>query len=329
MSALLEEDESKRGNIYRNIRATAASGWDFSSRWVYDENGALGETNIAQSQMSERKTDEHIDFADLMNYSSRDSMSAMSENEELFDEFAQHRMEFGDGFSMNKMDTINVIPVDLNIFLCKVERCLALFYSQIGDEEMRKKYKMNQAERMEAIMDICWDAQNNQFRDWNFNFECFGSLNIASNFTALWLECDTDDDDDEFSEKKKLLVESLTESKLICCGGIVTSLYQSGEQWDWPNCWAPLNMIIIEGLYNMKEAKYTELALKLANIWLNSNFHTFESSNKMHEKYHCESYSSGGGGEYKPQFGFGWTNGVCLRLMEMFGSKINLSKCPI
>lgn len=148
-------------------------------------------------------------------------------------------------------------------------------------------------------------------------------MDMASNWIPLWLGTDNK----HFNEKRVLLVESLKASKLICGGGIVTTLHETDEQWDYPNCWAPLNSMIIEGLYFY--TKERKLATKLANIWVNNNYHTFVSSKKMHEKYHCQYYGRGGGGEYKPQTGFGWTNGVCLRLMEIFGTEISLSQCPV
>merc|ERR1712129_304056 len=79
-------------------------------------------------------------------------------------------MGFDDDFSMNKMDTIHVVPVDLNIFLCKVEGCLASFYAQIGCEEKSAQYKVYQRQRVDGIVDILWDEKHGQFRDWNFNY---------------------------------------------------------------------------------------------------------------------------------------------------------------
>jgi len=37
------------------------------------------------------------------------------------------------------------------------------------------------------------------------------------------------------------------------------------------------------------------------------------------EKYDLTGGSGGGGGEYELQDGFGWTNGVTLKLLELYG----------
>lgn len=43
-------------------------------------------------------------------------------------------------------------------------------------------------------------------------------------------------------------------------------------------------------------------------------------------QYSCEQPGShGGGGEYDVQLGFGWTNGVIMDLLDMYGDKIKAS----
>lgn len=325
MTVRLEDDEKTHGDVYKNIRAAAASGWDFSSRWYYDAKGAYGSKAISPRKFVYNLLDQDNTVGDLIKLMDEtleiESVDdgAMSVDEEKFDEFAIARMQFDKEFSLSKLDTCNVIPVDLNVFLSKAEGYLSKFHADIGDEENAKKFKENQNERIESMLEVLWDETKNQFRDWNFRFKCYGNLDMASNYSPLWLESDHK----LLNEKKELLFESLCKSGLICGGGIVTTLFETGEQWDYPNCWAPLNSIIIEGLCMMEKNDY---ALKLANVWINNNYHTWLKSKKMHEKYHCQRYGTGGGGEYKPQFGFGWTNGVCLKIMEMFGPKLILNQ---
>jgi len=121
---------------------------------------------------------------------------------------------------------------------------------------------------------------------------------------------------------KRHLVDKLKDSKLIRKCGVVTTLQYSMQQWDYPNCWAPLNHMIIEGLYNLDEQ---QLALTLANTWIANNYYTFVKTEKMHEKYDCQQYGRPGkGGEYEPQIGFGFTNGVALCLLDMFGKDLQV-----
>ncbi len=49
------------------------------------------------------------------------------------------------------------------------------------------------------------------------------------------------------------------------------------------------------------------------------NEKVFENTGKMMEKYNVEDiHLESGGGEYPSQDGFGWSNGVYLKLYSMF-----------
>lgn len=103
------------------------------------------------------------------------------------------------------------------------------------------------------------------------------------------------------------------------CSGVVTSLVQSGEQWDFPNAWAPCQAMIIYGMERMGKSG-SILASELAEKWLKTNFNEWKNgTGHMHEKYNAQSGSAGHGGEYEPQVGFGWTNGVALSLLADYG----------
>ena len=97
-------------------------------------------------------------------------------------------------------------------------------------------------------------------------------------------------------------------------GGLVTTNFNSGQQWDAPNGWAPLQWIGFEAFWNYGRR---DLAITLAERWTGLNEKVFERTGKMMEKYNVEDLSlEAGGGEYPVQDGFGWTNGVYLAMKE-------------
>lgn len=102
--------------------------------------------------------------------------------------------------------------------------------------------------------------------------------------------------------------------------GIATSLVHSGQQWDFPNAWAPCQSMLIEGMSKMGSSGI-QLASQLSQNWLKCNFSGYQNgTGHMYEKYDARSRGAiGGGGEYAPQMGFGWTNGVALTLLESYG----------
>jgi alpha,alpha-trehalase len=92
----------------------------------------------------------------------------------------------------------------------------------------------------------------------------------------------------------------------------VTTLAETGQQWDAPNGWAPLQWI---GYSAAMRYGHQTLAKEIAQRWIRLNEKVFYSTGKMLEKYNVEDLDAeGGGGEYPVQDGFGWTNGVYLAL---------------
>lgn len=99
-------------------------------------------------------------------------------------------------------------------------------------------------------------------------------------------------------------------------GGVVTTLNNTGQQWDAPNGWAPLQWITIIGLENYG---YHDLAKEIATRWVTLNKKVFKETGKLMEKYDVVDINRpAGGGEYPSQDGFGWTNGVLLALMNKY-----------
>ncbi|MEO0333313.1 MAG: trehalase family glycosidase, partial [Bacteroidota bacterium] len=85
--------------------------------------------------------------------------------------------------------------------------------------------------------------------------------------------------------------------------------------WDAPNGWAPLQWMAIQGLNNYG---YTKLSTEISRRWINNNRRVYQNTGKLVEKYNVQDISlEAGGGEYPVQDGFGWSNGVLLKLIEV------------
>jgi len=110
-----------------------------------------------------------------------------------------------------------------------------------------------------------------------------------------------------------------TEAHLLARGGLRTTLVNSGQQWDAPNGWAPLQWIAVQGLENYG---HSDIAARVARNWIATVSHTFRLTGHTHEKYDIENGFIGGGGEYEPQIGFGWTNGVTRDLIHGYGESM-------
>ncbi|SFL44561.1 Trehalase [Azotobacter beijerinckii] len=115
----------------------------------------------------------------------------------------------------------------------------------------------------------------------------------------------------------------LYQSKQRCCGRpaaggrrLNTTQIDTGQQWDAPNGWAPLQWIGVSGLRRYGQ---DQLAQTIAQNFPAQVQVLFDKKHKLVEKYSVEGENLGGsGGEYKLQDGFGWTNGVVLKLLSLY-----------
>ena len=115
------------------------------------------------------------------------------------------------------------------------------------------------------------------------------------------------------------------QTQLLKPGGLVTTTIESGEQWDAPNGWAPLQWIAVKGLADYGESN---LARTIASRWMNEVVATYRRTGKLMEKYNVVDPSlASGGGEYPGQDGFGWTNGVLRNLLVLYRGAVVGAAC--
>jgi alpha,alpha-trehalase len=107
-----------------------------------------------------------------------------------------------------------------------------------------------------------------------------------------------------------------TTRQLLDVGGLVTTRLKTGQQWDAPNGWAPLQWVAIEGLRHYHQEP---LAKAIACRWMATVNELYRRSGTLVEKYDVMTIGRrGGGGEYPLQDGFGWTNGVMRKLIALY-----------
>jgi len=105
-------------------------------------------------------------------------------------------------------------------------------------------------------------------------------------------------------------------TKFLKARGLATSFIRTGQQWDSPNGWAPMQFMAIKGLQNYH---HDDLAKEIATRWIRTNLAVFNATGKLTEKYNVSDNNiKAGGGEYPQQDGYGWTNGVLLYLLNYY-----------
>jgi alpha,alpha-trehalase len=75
-----------------------------------------------------------------------------------------------------------------------------------------------------------------------------------------------------------------TSGILHYAGGFPTSLDTTGQQWDFPNGWPPLQHIAIWGMHQSQNKDMQNEAFYLAKKWINNNWIAWNRSRNMYEK---------------------------------------------
>lgn len=236
-----------------------------------------------------------------------------------------------DQMNLTTLFTSSIVPADLNAYLYQMETNIALMAGILGNKTVAAKFAEAAKARSLAMHSILWNDDMGQWFDYKLDpHECNvqshqrvyswhksnqSKIIAASNFIPLW--CGVLDTGDSRISK---LITALKESGLLHSAGIATSLKETGQQWDFPNAWPPLQHMIIEGLAFSGSERGKKLARNIAHKWIETNYAVFEKTSHMQEKYSATVCGDvGGGGEYLLQTGFGWSNGVVLSLLNQFG----------
>lgn len=211
---------------------------------------------------------------------------------------------FADDATIESIETTNIIPVDLNCLMYVLEQTIAKAATLSGDALKASNYIELAAKRRMSILEYCWNNEIHYFCDYHFEKKQTLHKKTAAGLYPLFVSI--------CNQHQANAVANAVEENLLKPGGIVTTNNYSGQQWDAPNGWAPLQWIAFAGLrkYGIKH-----LAYKIGTRWIHLNEKVFAETGKLMEKYNVEDLSKlAGGGEYEGQDGFGWTNGVYLAL---------------
>jgi alpha,alpha-trehalase len=245
--ATAAENRRPAAETWRELRAAAESGWDFSSRWL------------------------------------------------------------ADGRTLATIHTTDLLPVDLNSLLYQLELTIARACRELQraqcDEDMSRRAR----ERKAAMLRLMWDETLGAFVDYDWRRRERSPHLTAATASPLFARM--------VDATQARRVARTLRSALLMPHGLATTTQTTGQQWDAPNGWAPLQWIAISGLRHYGEHG---LARDIAAAWVGENARVYCRTGKLVEKYDIRDAGAGAGGEYPVQDGFGWTNGVLIKLLALY-----------
>ncbi|CAL7933083.1 unnamed protein product [Xylocopa violacea] len=225
----------------------------------------------------------------------------------------------GGMLSLLNISTQYIIPVDLNAILQQNARLLSEFHTLLGNNWKSQYYAKIAGQLQTAIDSVLWNEEEGIWLDYDARNKKSRNMFYPSNLTPLYTRSYNYQQREQYAfSAVKYLMEQNIDSFF---GGTPTSLNQTGEQWDFPNAWPPLQSFIVMGLHwtGVKEAM--DVGRELAFRWLSANYLGYEETGQMFEKYDSVVPGlGGGGGEYTVQTGFGWTNGVVFEFLDAFST---------
>lgn len=316
----LSEEEKDR--LYANLASAAESGWDFSSRWLTNPDDAVS----------------------------------------------------GEYFPLRSLNTMDIIPVDLNSILYHNEIVIADFLRQTGQNAEARQWQYRAEHRQKAMYELMWNEKYSSYFDYNVT-SCSQNIFIPADNNTLPIETPKGTPEGKMVQfavsqyypfwtgaAPDKLLKNATELRKIYArvenrldtkkGAVAATNIETGEQWDEPNVWPPLQYILMQGLRQVPAVNNTVddyehvqgLALRIAQRYLDSAFCTWRAfggatreleqiegamaNGTIFEKYSDEAINvAGTGGEYEVVEGFGWTNGVLIWSGDIYGGVLKRPEC--
>nr|QWX20096.1 trehalase 2 [Henosepilachna vigintioctopunctata] len=222
-----------------------------------------------------------------------------------------------DNGNLTNIKTRSIIPVDLNAMLYWNAQILGDFNKLLNNKEKAEFYYEKAKELMDAVTAVFWHEEVGVWLDYDISNNMKRDYFYPTNLSPFLAGCYNKT---ESSKITKLVMKYLHNKHIMNYpGGIPTTMKHTGEQWDYPNAWPPLQYMMIAALDNTGDKAAQRLAFEIAQKWVRSNYKAFKATSAMLEKYDASVFGApGSGGEYQVQEGFGWTNGLVMYLLDKY-----------
>ena len=212
-------------------------------------------------------------------------------------------------FGPFNIDIIHYNPVCLNTLLYLMETQVAEILEELGRGSETGVWRTRAQQRAETIRRLLWDQKDGLYYDYDFATKRLRHYPFLTTFYPMWAGIATKEQAAGIMKNLPLFERQ---------GGLRTSTLVSGNQWDSPFGWAPLQMIAVDG---MRKYGYDKEAERVSMEFLALVRHEFLRQGFIVEKYDVESKDANVAaqihfGYSANQVGFGWTNAIFTHLYD-------------
>ena len=215
-------------------------------------------------------------------------------------------------FGFANLDVLDIMPVCLNTLLWRLEVDITKVRSFLDATSTLDVWEERSRLRAASITEHFWDEEAGLFYDYDGRTNTRRPYAFATTFWPLWAGLAT-------RAQAARIVTRLPEFEAP--GGLLTSLNDSGCQWDKPFGWAPLNYMAVMGLHRYG---YRQEARRIARRFVSVVTAEFIRTGLLFEKYDVQDMTSEVAGKIKFGYptnepGFGWTNACVMELLDYLG----------
>ena len=213
-------------------------------------------------------------------------------------------------FGPFSIDIVDYNPVCLNSLLYLMELQTAELMRDIpARAHEAAEWDKRAHERAALINRLMWNDRDGLYEDYDFVHRRTRYYPFLTTFYPLWAGIAT-------AAQAKRVVENLPLFERA--GGLQTSTADSGDQWDAPFGWAPLELIAVEGL---RKYGYEQDANRISEKFLSMVAGQYRKEGTILEKYDVVRRTSELNREIRfgyrtNEAGFGWTNAVFTNLLD-------------
>lgn len=203
---------------------------------------------------------------------------------------------------------LDFAPVDLNCLLYRSESIIARRATQLGQGALASEYRTAAARRRELINAFLWNDSIHAYRDWDTVERRHSAVASLASFYPLWCGVAS-------KEQARDTVASLAQFErphglAACAPGKRDRVYQ----WDYPNGWAPLHLIALEGLCAYD---FVADASRVARSFLGTVERCHAKTGELWEKYNVVRGTLDVQDEYPMPPLVGWTAASVLWLKSL------------
>lgn len=204
--------------------------------------------------------------------------------------------------------TVDYAGTGLNSLLYRYARDLQQFATDLGRPAAARRWADAAEARRRSIDKYLWQPGEGRYMDYDFVTGKASTDPYLTMFYPLWAKVASRQQADRLQKQIRAFEHR---------GGLAMSTRITGAQWDAPYGWAPTNWLAVKGFENYG---FDADARRIACEFTGTVDRSFARTGTIVEKYNM--YLGNAkvditAGYKQNMVGFGWTNGVYLKMMQL------------